>query len=156
MRLALELSQKLGLPEMQIEKTLEGLRHHVAEELSHGNKVVLPEFLIFDFKDYGERLRRNPRTGEKVLVAPNRAPKTRFSHKFEQAITLMDSSPLPPALPTLPVMPPPLPPKELEKTYHLADGSQRGESEVKTLPPDSLIWHPDFGGAWHRVGEVFP
>jgi integration host factor subunit alpha len=151
MKLASELSQKLGFSEIQIEKTLDGLRSHVAEQLSQGQKVVLPEFLIFDFKDKGERMRRNPRTGEQILVAPNRAPKTRFSQKFEEAITL--PIPIPPPLP---VMPPPLPSKGQEKTYHLADGSQRGESEVKTLPPDTLIWHPEFGSNWRRVGAFFP
>lgn len=155
MKLALDLSQKLGFSEMQIEKTLEALRHHVAEQLSLGQKVVLPEFLIFDFKDRGERIRRNPRTGEAVTVAPNRVPKTRFSHKFEQAVTLTSptSAPTPPALTA--VMPPPLPTKALEKTYHLADGSQRKESEVKTLSPDTLIWCPEFGNTWRTVSEVF-
>ena len=163
MKIAVDLSTKLGLPEIQIEKILNGLRDHVAEELGQGNKVILPEFLIFDFKDNGERWRRNPRTGEMVLVAPNRAPKARFSLKFQDAVNLMPVEPTPaestpsitpPALPVA-VTPPPLPVNEPEKIYYLADGSQRPASEVKTLPPDSLIWHPEFGGAWRSVGDVF-
>jgi hypothetical protein len=46
---------------------------------------------------------------------------------------------IPPDLPNLPVAPSPLPASEPEKTHHLSNGSQRGESEVKTLPPD-LAW----------------
>ena len=159
MKLASALADKLGFPEMQIEKTLEGLRGHVAEQLSNGEKVVLPEFLIFDFNDKPERIRRNPRTGENVLVAPNRIPKTRFSQKFEQEVTLTGSAPTPPAFPPmpppLPVTPPPLTVSEPEKIYHLPDGSQRRAGEAKTLPADSLIWNPEFGGSWRKVSEVF-
>jgi len=159
MKVASELADKLGFSEMQIEKTLEGLRSLVVQRLSNGEKVVLPEFLIFDFKDKPQRIRRNPRTGENVVVAANRVPKTRFSHKFEQEVTLSGSAPTTPTFPLmpppLPITPPPLTISEPEKVYHLADGSQRRAGEVKSLPADSLIWNPEFGGSWRKVSEVF-
>lgn len=69
----------------------------------------------------------------------------------------------PPVIATLPVVPPPFPEAatvppplpEPEKQYHLTNQSVCPESQARKLPPDTLIWHPDFGAAWKKVSEVF-
>ena len=82
------------------------------------------------------------------------------------AIFSQSSSPMPPSPPEpeviaeiAPPLPPPFeqaPPPLPEKLYRLTDQSLLPESQVRTLPPTTLIWHPDFGQSWKQVGEIFP
>ena len=164
------LAEKLGFPEGQVEQTLDALRFHVCESLQRGNAVRLTDFVVFDYNDRKERVRRNPRTGEKVIATAGRFPKARFSPAFKKAIrsTVLQTS-IPNLIPSpldtrsgsevthtpppLPIVPPPLP----ERQFFLPTGEQKGESEIlKTVTAQTLIWHPDFGQAWKRAGEVFP
>jgi len=161
-KLASTLAAKLGFPEIQIEQTLDALRFHVSQSLQNGETVRIPDFVIFDFKDKEERLRRNPRTGKNVLVEAGRVPKVRFSASFKnsiQPLTIQPSIPnlTPPPVPvTLPPVPLALPPLPEEREFFLTSGERKRESELlKITTPEILIWHPDFGQQWKKASEVF-
>ena len=154
-KLASTLAAKLGFPEIQIEQTLDALRFHVSQSLQNGETVRIPDFIIFDFKDKEERLRRNPRTGKNVLVEAGRVPKVRFSASFKNSIQPLTIQTTIPNLtpPPIPMTPPPLPE---EREFFLTSGERKRESELlKIATPEILIWHPDFGQQWKKVSEVF-
>jgi nucleoid DNA-binding protein len=159
------IAERTGFSEFQVEKVIDSLKELVIEQLLVGQPVQLREFLIFDFKDLPQRQRRNPRTGEVVVVPAGRLPKIRISANFKKVFaqnqahsqipaedSSMTTSVSPPPLPT--TAPPPLPPIA-EKTYHLPNGQQKSASEIKrTANPTDLIWHPEFGTEWRTVGDA--
>lgn len=154
-KLASTLAAKLGFPEIQVEQTLDALRFHVSQSLQGGETVRIPDFIIFDFKDKEERLRRNPRTGKNVLVEAGRVPKVRFSASFKNSIQPLTIQTTIPNLtpPPIPMTPPPLPE---EREFFLTSGERKRESELlKIATPEILIWHPDFGQQWKKASEVF-
>ncbi|MFM7189676.1 MAG: HU family DNA-binding protein [Microcystaceae cyanobacterium] len=51
--------------------------------MNASREVKITDFLTFTFKDVGDRVRRNPRTNERVLKEPSRFPRVRFSAVFE-------------------------------------------------------------------------
>jgi nucleoid DNA-binding protein len=154
-KLASTLAAKLGFPEIQVEQTLDALRFHVSQSLQNGETVRIPDFVVFDFKDKEERLRRNPRTGENVLVEAGRVPKVRFSASFKNAIQPLTIQPSIPNL-TPPPVPLALPPLPEEREFFLTSGERKRESELlKIATPEILIWHPDFGQQWKKASEVF-
>lgn len=207
------IAEKLGVRDEVVQQVIDALRVHVLDSLNASREVKITDFLTFTFKDVGDRVRRNPRTNERVLKEPARFPRVRFSAVFEgnlkpNDIPLIEQSedetpkrgrrkandsglsvtnpitgpttepakpqePIPLGIAVVPPSPPepeviaeiapPLPPVFQqtppplpEKLYRLTDQSLLPESQVRTLPPTTLIWHPDFGQSWKQVGKVFP
>lgn len=58
----------------------------LAEVLSEGNEVAIPDLGRFKIADRAARIANNPRTGEKVSVPAKKAPKFQFSKNIKEAI----------------------------------------------------------------------
>ena len=66
---AAEISKK------DAEKALKAFTDVVADELKKGEKVQLVGFGTFEVAEREEREGRNPKTGEKMMIAASRSPK---------------------------------------------------------------------------------
>lgn len=71
-----EMKERTGLTKTQIEEFFEQYANVVEDGLDNNDKVPFPKLGSFQMKKKaarGEREARNPRTGEKILVAPKPA-----------------------------------------------------------------------------------
>lgn len=57
-------SAKSGITQLVIQSSLEPILESILEALSNGEKVTLHEFGTFYIKSIGERMSRNPKSGE--------------------------------------------------------------------------------------------
>ena len=58
----------------------------LAEVLSEGNEVAIPDLGRFKISDRAARMATNPRTGEKVAVPAKKAPKFQFAKNIKEAV----------------------------------------------------------------------
>ncbi len=63
-----------GLTAAEIETLVDVVFDSIADQLEKGGRVELRGFGTFSTRERGERIGRNPRTGEPVAVAPKRLP----------------------------------------------------------------------------------
>jgi|TARA_R110002020_G_scaffold15611_1_gene55717 integration host factor subunit alpha len=64
--------QKVGLSRTESADLVEMVIHEIAETLVNGDPVKLSSFGTFAIREKGERVGRNPKTGEEVPIAPRR------------------------------------------------------------------------------------
>jgi integration host factor subunit alpha len=64
--------QKIGLSRTQSAKFVEHVLKEITECLERGETVKLSSFGLFVVRKRGQRMGRNPRTGEEVPIAPRR------------------------------------------------------------------------------------
>ena len=57
------------------EKVIQAFTEVVADELKKGEKIQLVGFGTFEVAEREEREGRNPKTGEKMMIAASRSPK---------------------------------------------------------------------------------
>ena len=81
-----EVAAKSGATNAETERVLNGFRDVVAENVSAGEDVSYPGLGKFSQVSRGERMARNPRTGESVLVPPSKAPKFTASSKLKAIV----------------------------------------------------------------------
>ncbi len=81
-----EVAAKSGATNAETERVLNGFRDVVAENVSAGEDVSYPGLGKFSQVSRGERMARNPRTGESVVVPPSKAPKFTASSKLKAIV----------------------------------------------------------------------
>lgn len=64
--------QKVGLSRTESADLVEMVIREIAETLVNGETVKLSSFGTFTIREKGERVGRNPKTGEEVPIAPRR------------------------------------------------------------------------------------
>ena len=69
------VAEKAELSKKDAEKALEAFTDVVSEELVKGEKIQLVGFGTFEVAEREEREGRNPKTGEKMMIAASRSPK---------------------------------------------------------------------------------
>jgi integration host factor subunit alpha len=70
--LAEAVVQKVGLPRNESQELVERILNEIAGSLADGNTVKLSSFGTFGIRAKGERIGRNPKTGEEVPITPRR------------------------------------------------------------------------------------
>jgi len=70
--LAEALVRKVGLPRNESQDLVELVLSEIAQSLSRGEPVKLSSFGSFGIRDKGERIGRNPKTGQEVPITPRR------------------------------------------------------------------------------------
>jgi integration host factor subunit alpha len=70
--LAEAVVQKVGLPRNESQELVETILNEIATSLSDGNTVKLSSFGTFGIRAKGERVGRNPKTGQEVPITPRR------------------------------------------------------------------------------------
>jgi integration host factor subunit alpha len=70
--LAETVVQKVGLPRNESQELVELVIKVLSERLAEGEAVKLSSFGSFNIRQKGERVGRNPKTGQEVPITPRR------------------------------------------------------------------------------------
>ncbi len=84
--LAEALVRKVGLPRNESQDLVELVLNEISATLSRGENVKLSSFGSFGIRKKGERLGRNPKTGEEVPITPRRVLVFRASNIMKDRI----------------------------------------------------------------------
>ena len=80
------VADKAGLSKKDAEKAVKAFTDTVTEALANGDKVQLVGFGTFETVERSAREARNPRTGEPMKVAANKAPKFKVGNALKEAV----------------------------------------------------------------------
>jgi len=84
--LAEALVRKVGLPRNESQDLVELVLNEISATLTRGDNVKLSSFGSFGIRKKGERLGRNPKTGEEVPITPRRVLVFRASNIMKDRI----------------------------------------------------------------------
>ena len=78
--------QKLGLSRAESSDLVEAVLREISDTLAKGETVKLSSFGSFVVRQKGERIGRNPKTGEEVPILPRRVLTFRPSHLMKDRV----------------------------------------------------------------------
>src|SRR5919112_588973 len=78
--------QEVGLSRNESAALVETVLDEIAEALSRGEMVKISSFGSFSVRSKGQRIGRNPKTGEEVPILPRRVLVFRASHVLKSRI----------------------------------------------------------------------
>lgn len=84
--LAEALVRKVGLPRNESQELVERVLGEISTTLANGEGVKLSSFGSFGVRDKGQRIGRNPKTGEEVPITPRRVLVFRASNIMKSKI----------------------------------------------------------------------
>jgi integration host factor subunit alpha len=84
--LAEAVFQKVGLPRNESAEIVELVLREIVASLERGHTVKLSSFGSFSIRDKGQRIGRNPKTGQEVPITPRRVLVFRASNIMKQRI----------------------------------------------------------------------
>jgi len=84
--LAEAVVRKVGLPRNESQELVELVLNEISGTLSRGEQVKLSSFGSFGIRQKGERVGRNPKTGEEVPITPRRVLSFRPSHLMKDRV----------------------------------------------------------------------
>ena len=84
--LAEAVFQKVGLPRNESAEIVELVLREIVASLERGQTVKLSSFGSFGIRDKGQRIGRNPKTGQEVPITPRRVLVFRASNNMKQRI----------------------------------------------------------------------
>ncbi len=84
--LAEALVEKVGLPRNESQELVELVLREISNALVNGESVKLSSFGSFGIREKGERIGRNPKTGEEVPITPRRVLVFRPSNIMKERI----------------------------------------------------------------------
>ena len=84
--LAETVFQKVGLPRNESAEIVELVLREIVVSLERGDPVKLSSFGSFGIRDKGQRIGRNPKTGQEVPITPRRVLVFRASNIMKQRI----------------------------------------------------------------------
>lgn len=78
--------QEVGLSRNESAELVESVLNEISDSLVRGEMVKLSSFGSFAVREKGERIGRNPKTGEEVPILPRRVLVFRASHVLKNKI----------------------------------------------------------------------
>ena len=84
--LAEAVFKKVGLPRNESAEIVELVLREIVSSLESGDQVKLSSFGSFGIREKGERIGRNPKTGQEVPITPRRVLVFRASNIMKQRI----------------------------------------------------------------------
>lgn len=78
--------QEVGLSRNESAELVESVLNQISDALVRGEMVKLSSFGSFSARDKGQRVGRNPKTGEEVPILPRRVLVFRASHVLKNRI----------------------------------------------------------------------
>ena len=84
--------QEVGLSRNESSDLLESVLSYITESLSKGDAVKISSFGSFSIRQKGERVGRNPKTGEEVPILPRKVLVFRPSQVLKSRINEGNSS----------------------------------------------------------------
>ena len=80
------VSEKTGLSKKDSEKAVNAALDTITETLEIGEKVQLVGFGVFDVKERGVRIGRNPKTKEEIEIPASRVPQFKAGKLLKEAV----------------------------------------------------------------------
>lgn len=80
------VAEKTGLSKKDSEKALNATFDTITASLEAGEKVQLVGFGVFDVKERGERVGRNPKTKEEIKISASRVPGFKAGKALKDAV----------------------------------------------------------------------
>ncbi len=80
--------QEVGLSRNESADLVESVLNEISDALVRGEMVKLSSFGSFSVRQKGERIGRNPKTGEEVPILPRRVLVFRASHGLKNRINV--------------------------------------------------------------------
>ncbi len=88
--------QEVGLSRNESADLVESVLNEITDALARGETVKISSFGSFGVRQKGERVGRNPKTGEEVPISPRRVLVFRASHvlkdRINQTLSALDPS----------------------------------------------------------------
>jgi len=81
-----EVAAKTGLSKKDSEKAVNAALDTVTASLESGEKVSLVGFGVFDVKERGVRMGRNPKTKEEIEIPASRVPQFKAGKALKEAV----------------------------------------------------------------------
>ncbi len=78
--------QEVGLSRNESAQLVESVLEEISSTLAQGESVKVSLFGTFSVRDKAERIGRNPKTGEVVMISPRRVLMFRASHVLKDRI----------------------------------------------------------------------
>ena len=78
--------QEVGLSRSESAELVESVLEEISDALVRGETIKLSSFGSFMIRQKGERVGRNPKTGEEALILPRRVLVFRASHALKSRI----------------------------------------------------------------------
>ena len=80
------VSEKTGLSKKDSEKAVNATLEAITETLEAGERVQLVGFGVFNVKERGTRIGRNPKTKEEIEIPASRVPQFKAGKSLREAI----------------------------------------------------------------------
>ena len=80
------VAEKTGLSKKDSEKAINATFENITTSLEAGEKVQLVGFGVFDVKERGTRMGRNPKTKEEIEIAASRVPTFKAGKALKDAV----------------------------------------------------------------------
>lgn len=80
------MSQKMEVNKKDAEKALTAFMDVVTDEMIKGEKIHLVGFGTFEVTERAERMGRNPKTGESLLISSSKNPKFKAAKALKDAV----------------------------------------------------------------------
>ncbi len=84
--LAEKVYEEVGLSRNETADLVEQVLDEVVDALVHGENVKLSSFGSFNLRSKGQRIGRNPKTGEEVPILPRKVVTFRASHVLKERV----------------------------------------------------------------------
>lgn len=81
------VAEKTGLSKKDSEKAVNAAFDTIAANLEVGEKVQLVGFGVFDIKERGSRIGRNPKTKEEIEIPASRVASFKVGKALKEAVT---------------------------------------------------------------------
>ena len=81
-----EVADKTGLSKKDSEKAVNAALDTITATLTAGEKVQLVGFGVFDIKERGTRMGRNPKTKEEIEIPASRVPQFKAGKALKEAV----------------------------------------------------------------------
>jgi integration host factor subunit alpha len=78
--------REVGLSRNESAALIETVLKHMSDALVNGDQVKISSFGTFSVRSKGQRIGRNPKTGEEVPIAPRRVLSFRPSHLMKERV----------------------------------------------------------------------
>ncbi|WP_445376360.1 integration host factor subunit alpha [Niveispirillum fermenti] len=78
--------QEVGLSRNELADLVESVLNEISDALANGDMVKISSFGSFAVRSKGQRIGRNPKTGEEVPILPRRVLVFRASHVLKSRI----------------------------------------------------------------------
>ena len=81
-----QVAAKAGLSKKDSEKAVNAALNTIAASLEAGEKVQLVGFGVFDVKERGSRMGRNPKTKKEIEIPASRVPQFKAGKALKEAV----------------------------------------------------------------------